>query len=235
MRVVQMVAVLGILIVLASTGVRADTVYSNLAHNSEKCGYLGPDDSYADEVQLDAPSATLTSMTLQTESVTGSYDEGSLTLSFLNVNPGNDGNYLTQDDVIGAPIQTGISTDSFTMDPNSTYVIDGFSVDVGRNFVWRIENNYSSGENGFDYMLKSSGTGEGTGGSANPKIIWKSDYDGNEPETGKSPRYYSDGNWNPSIKFEGVATPEPGTTALALLAAAAGVFAVWRKRLKGED
>jgi hypothetical protein len=27
-----------------------------------------------------------------------------------------------------------------------------------------------------------------------------------------------------------VATPEPGTTALALLAAGAGVFAVWRKR-----
>jgi hypothetical protein len=32
-----------------------------------------------------------------------------------------------------------------------------------------------------------------------------------------------------------LATPEPGTTCLAILAAAAGVFAVWRKKRKQDS
>ena len=240
MKIVKKAAVLGVLVVLASTTAHAGTVYSSLDHNDEFVGCYGSGVAYGDEVTLDAPGAIIEGMTLSFDSVSKfSYGPSSFEVSFFHVNAGSDGAYQTADDTIGSMIGAPFTETGVTIASDTTHTIDfdGLSYEVPQNFVWRVENG-----DDFSYLLNSSRETEMTGGSANPNIMW-ADYDnsaweGNEPQPGNEPYYYDydgDGEYNPSVAFQGVATPEPGTTALALLAAGAGVFAVWRKRSKGED
>jgi len=224
------------LIFLASSSAYADTVYSSLDHTDRDVGWNNSGTAYGDEVTLDAPSATIEGMTLSFDSVNTDYDgPSSFEVSFFTVNAGGDGAYQTADDTIGSMIGAPFTETGVEIATETTHTIDfdGLSYEVPQNFVWRVENG-----DDFSYMINSTTKTDMTGGSANPDMMWadynNSAWEGNEPQPGNEPHYYDsdtwDGEYNPSVAFQGVATPEPGTTALALLAAGAGVFAVWRKR-----
>ena len=228
MEIGNKLLILGVFAILASASVHADTVYSSLNQAEGSIGAINPGNAYGDEVSLNAPGAIIEGMTLSFDWVVDSNKgPSSFEVSFFHVSPGSDSMYQTRDDTIGGMIGTPFTETDVTIAPDTPHTIDfgAISYEVPQNFVWRVKNG------DFIYALNSTADTQMTGGTANPDIMWWDVWDGSEPTEGNTPYYGTEyGDLNPSMEFHGVATPEPGTTALALLAAGAGVFAVWRRR-----
>lgn len=197
----------GLATVLCVPSLSAMIIFSSLDEGNTNVGAQNSSAYIGGQFELDAPGATITSATIDIRSVFGA-GPGTMVFGFWEVDPGPDGEFFTTDDTLGTLLGTH-STGNITLTANSLLKVDGFSIEVPKNFAVTVDNSAGT----LSYTIRSyfGGVTEATGGIVSGEANWRES--SGTPATGDVVNYTTG---TPVFEFEGTVIPEP--THFAILA-----------------
>lgn len=190
--------------VLCVPSLSAVIIFSSLDKGNTNVGFQNSSAYIGGQFELDAPGATITSATIDIRSNFGF--AGTMVFGFWEVDPAADGEFFTTDDTLGTLLGTH-STGNITLTENSLLKVDGFNIEVPKNFAVTVDNSVGL----FSYTIRSyfGGVTEATGGIVSGAASWRES--SGTPATGAVASYTSG---TPVFEFEGTVIPEPSHFAI---------------------
>jgi len=184
--------------------VHGELLYDTLSGSSGgSFGYLNKTSTFGESVSLDQ-AATLNSLTYKISNVYSTYNSGTLTVSFFNIDAGTDGLMHTADDRVGGLIDSYTSP-TLTVSSGQNVTVSGFSIGVPQDFIFTVQNGAESGS-GFSYTIEKTSDSAAIGTDYTEGFY--NNWNGAVTE-GQSIAYSYD---NSKVQLGGVAAiPEPAT------------------------